>query len=90
MLEMKVARIQEQSRLSATLKGGPRLAEVRTERVTDATANDVLVQAGVAVGDVITEDAAKRLQKAAAAADEHIVVKFQKETKGLVITIMTR
>ena len=58
--------------------------------MTDATAKEVLAQAGVAVGDVITEDAAKRIQKAAASLDEHIVVEFQKEKKGLVITILTR
>lgn len=72
------------------LKGEPKLADVRTERVTDATAKEVLAQAGIAVGDVITEDAAKRIQKAAAALDEHIVVEFRTEKKGLVMTIRTR
>jgi TonB family protein len=88
-LAMKVVELDE-NHLSETLKGGPKLAEVRTERVTDATAKEVLVQADVAVGDVITEAAARRIQKAAAALDEHIVVEFQKEKKGLVITILTR
>lgn len=82
--------IDDRSHLSETLKGGPRLAEVRTERVTGATSTAVLAQAGVAIGDAITEDVAKRIQKAAADLDEHIVVEFQKEKKGLVITMLTR
>ena len=89
-LHLKLVEIVDGHHLRETLKGGPRLAEVRTERVTDATAKEVLAQAGVAVGDVITEEAAGRIQKAAAALDEHIAVEFQKEKKGLVITILTR
>ena len=89
-LEMKLVEIADVHHLSETLKGAPRLAEVRTERVTDATSREVLAQAGVAVGDAITEDAAQRIQKAAAVVDEHIVVEFQKEKKGLVITMLTR
>ena len=89
-LKMKLAEFVDAHDLSEILKGEPRLGEVRTDRVTDATSKEVLAQAGVSVGDVITEDAAKRLQKAAAALDEHIVVEFRKEKKGLVITILTR
>jgi len=89
-LAMKIFDFEGEQHLSETLKGGPRLAEVRTERVTDATSKEVLAQAGVAVGDAITEDVAKRIQKAAADLDEHIVVEFQREKKGLVITLLTR
>ena len=87
---MNVLLVEDAEPLSDTLKSGPRLADVRTERVTDATAKEVLAQAGVAIGDAITEDAAKRIQRAAASLDEHIVMRFQKEKKGLVITLMTR
>jgi TonB family protein len=87
---IKALRFKDESDLRETLKGSPRLAEVRSERVTDATSKEVLAQAGVAVGDVITEDAARRIEKAAAGLDEHIVVEFHKEKKGLVVTILTR
>jgi bla regulator protein BlaR1 len=72
-------------------EGTNRLVDVRTERVSDATARALLAQAGVAVGDVITQETAKRLRQVALAMDEHFRVEFQKNRSGgLVITVLTR
>ena len=71
-------------------EGTNRLVDVRTERVSDVTARALLAQAGVAVGDVITQETAKRLRQVALAMDEHFRVEFQKNrTGGLVITVLT-
>jgi TonB family protein len=64
------------------------LTGVRTERVSEATAMDILAQAGVAVGDTITEDTAKRISKAALAMDEHFRVEFQRTEKGAGVTVV--
>jgi hypothetical protein len=71
-------------------EGAPRLVDVRTERVSEDTAKELLAQAGIAVGDAITGEMAKRLREIALAMDEHFFVEFQKEPGGLVLTIMTR
>ena len=71
-------------------EGQPRLAHVRTERVSDAIATELLAQAGVAIGDVISEDTAKHIRQIATTMDEHFSVEFQKEKIGLVMTLLTR
>jgi TonB family protein len=72
-------------------EGANRLVNVRTERVSDATARALLAQAGVGIGDVITQEAAKRLRQVAQAMDEHFRVEFQKDRNGgLVITVLAR
>ena len=70
--------------------GQPRLVDVRTERVSEATALELLAQAGVAIGDVISEDTAKQIRQIAIAMDEHFRVEFQKEKGGVVLTVLTR
>jgi TonB family protein len=71
-------------------EGQPRLVDVRTERVSEATAKELLAQAGVAIGDGISEDTAKQIRQIAIAMDEHFRVEFQKEKGGIVMTILTR
>jgi TonB family protein len=66
---------------------GLRLAAVRAERVPEATAMEILAGAGVAVGDVITEDTAKRISKVARAMDEHFGVKLQRTEKDGGVTL---
>ena len=79
------------NKLKQTFDGAPPLAEIRAERVSEATARELFAQAGVAVGDSITEDTAKRIQKVASAMDEHFRVEFQKDDKGgLIVTILAR
>ena len=71
-------------------EGAPPLVDVRTERVPEATAKELLAQAGIAVGDAITSEMAKRIREIALAMDEHFRIEFQKEREGLVLTLMTR
>jgi TonB family protein len=77
--------------LEQKFEGTQQLVEVRTERVSEATAKELLAQAGVAVGDLITEETAKRIGQAAAAMDEHFRVEFGGDGKGgIVLTLLTR
>ena len=46
--------------------------------------------AGVAIGDTITEETAKRVQESVASIDEHFRVEFHKERNGVVMVILTR
>jgi TonB family protein len=71
-------------------EGSPRLVAVRTERVSAETAKEVLNQAGVSVGDQITDETAKRIRQVAAAMDEHFRVEYEKGKGGIVMTILTR
>jgi hypothetical protein len=73
-----------------TFEGSPRLVDVRTEGVPSPTAKAVLAQAGVAVGDSITEETAKRIQLVASEMDEHFHVEFQKGDSGLIVRIFAR
>lgn len=82
--------IDPKSQLKETFEGTPQLVQVRTERVSKETARALLAQAGVAVGDAITEETAKRILEVARAMDEHISVEFRKEEGGLILTILTR
>jgi TonB family protein len=66
------------------------LAQVRAERVSEETLKEVLAQAGITIGDAISEDTAKRIQKVASEIDEHVRVEFRKSGDGLVLTFMTR
>jgi TonB family protein len=78
-------------RLQPTFEGSPRLSRVRTERVSAATAGELLARAGVAVGAAISEDTAKRIHETARAMDEHFRVEFAREANGgLVLTLLAR
>ena len=82
--------IDPKSQMNETFEGAPLLVQVRTERVSNETAKELLAQAGIAVGDAITEETAKRIVDLAREMDEHISVEFQKEKGGLILTILTR
>jgi len=83
--------VDDKIQLKPMFEGTPRLAQVRTERVTEATAKELLAQAGVAIGAAITEDMAKRIREIALAMDEHLHVEFGGDGKGgLVVTLLTR
>jgi len=71
-------------------EGSPRLVQVRTEGVSAETATEVLNQAGVSVGDQITEETAKRIAQVAVTMDEHVRVEYEKARGGIVMTILTR
>lgn len=88
--ESKVLVEKLQLELAPKFDGATRLVEIRAERISDATLKDLLVQAGLAIGDPITEEAAKRLAQTAKAMDEHFRVEFGKTKDGLIATILTR
>ena len=71
-------------------EGSPRLVQVRTERVSAETVKEVMNQAGVSVGDQITEETAKRIAQLAATMDEHVRVDYEKARGGIVMTILTK
>jgi len=71
-------------------EGSPRLVQVRAERVSAETAKEVMNQAGVSVGDQITEETAKRIAQVAATMDEHVRVEYEKARGGIVMTILTK
>jgi TonB family protein len=79
-------------RKEPSFDGTARLADVVTERVPEAVAREILAQAGVAVGDAMTEDTAKRIRRAAQAMDEHFEVTFRKDKMidGVIVTILAR
>jgi len=81
-----------ETRREPTFDGTSRLVDLITERVPDAAAREVLAQAGVAIGDAMTEDTAKRIRQAAVAMDEHFEVTFRQDKVrgGVILTILTR
>jgi TonB family protein len=84
-MNWKIVEVSEGPKFDGTAK----LADLRTERVPQTTAKELLAQAGVAVGDTITEAAVKRIKQAAAAMDEHLTVRFHQDRKagGLVLMV---
>ena len=72
------------------LEGSARLLEIRAERIPAEAVKEVLQQAGVAIGDTITDETAKRLQKSIGSIDEHFRVEFHKERNGVVMMLLTR
>jgi TonB family protein len=85
-LLFKMAELEAPPKFEGTM----RLVDVRTERISAATAKDVLAQAGIGIGDSITAEAASHLAQTAFAMDEHFRVEFEKMRDGLVATILTR
>jgi TonB family protein len=72
-------------------EGTPRLAQLRTERVSQAVASELLARAGVKIGDPITEDTARRIRETAASVDEHFHASFAADGKGgIVLVIVAR
>jgi len=65
------------------------LSQIRSERVSGETRQMLLSQAGVHLGDTITEDTARRLRAVAAQVDSRIRVEFQSDGKGgIVLSIL--
>jgi TonB family protein len=70
-------------------EGTLRLARIRTERVSREIAEEIRERAGIAIGDPITEAAAKRIREIATSVDEHLRVSFERDGQGdLVLTII--
>ena len=69
-------------------EGSPRLVQIRGERVTPATMNELTRRAGIHVGDQISEETAKRIRDVATSLDEHLRVSFRGDGKGGVIVMV--
>jgi TonB family protein len=67
-----------------------RLAAVRTERVSESMAREVLAHSSLAIGDPISKESIERLREAAHAVDEHVRVEVEKTREGLVVTLLAR
>jgi bla regulator protein blaR1 len=76
--------------LARTPEGAQQLVHVRSERVSESMVSAIMAQAGVSVGDRITEDALKQLRQIASKADEHIRVELGRDEGGAVLTFITR
>jgi len=72
------------------LDGRLPLLQVMAERVSAETAQEVLKQAGVSVGDSITAESMKRIEQAAQAMDVHFRVEHKKTEGGVVLMILAR
>jgi TonB family protein len=84
-------RDQENANSTGAQNGQAQLVRVRTERVPDGMAGEVLAKAGVSVGSIVSEESLKRIRTIAAQADEHLRVEFGRdETGGVVLTFITR
>ena len=69
-------------------EGSPRLVQIRGERVTPATMNELTRRAGIHLGDQISEETAKRIRDVATSLDEHLRVSFRGDDKGGVILMV--
>jgi TonB family protein len=84
-------RDRENANSTGAQNGQAQLVRVRTERVPDGMAGEVLAKAGVSVGSIVSEESLKRIRTIAAQADEHLRVEFGRdETGGVVLTFITR
>jgi TonB family protein len=61
------------------------LSQIRSEGVADATRKSLLSQIGIQLGDLITEDIARRIRATAAQVDPHIRVEFESDGKGGIV-----
>jgi TonB family protein len=66
------------------------LVRITSERVEQPIIQAIMQQAGVSVGDMITEEALKRIRDAAMSADEHIRVRFENDRRsgGLILILI--
>ena len=67
-----------------------RLLQIRSERVPPETVREVLSQAGVAVGDTLTRESAKRIAQVTKSMDEHFRVEYRKADDGVVLMLLAK
>ena len=84
-------RDEENANKTGAQDGQAQLVRVRSERVADGMASEILAKAGLSVGSIVSEESLKRIRTIAAQADDHIRVEFGRdETGGVVLTFITR
>ena len=66
------------------------LLQVKTERVPEETAREVLRHAGLSIGDPVTAESLKRIAEAARTMDEHFRVDYKKADRGIVLMILAK
>jgi TonB family protein len=59
-----------------------RLVQIKTERLPRETVAEIVAQAGISLGDLMTEDVARRIKEATHRVDEHLRVSFGGDGKG--------
>jgi TonB family protein len=74
----------------AGFDGALPLLEVKTERVSEEIAKEVLNHAGLSIGDPVTAETVKRIAHAAETMDEHFRVEYKKADGGIVLMILAR
>ena len=77
-------------KLEPGAEGPLRLAQIRTERVADEWAAEILARTGLKIGDTVSEEQIKQVRAAAASVDEHVRVEFGRDERGVVLTFITR
>jgi TonB family protein len=91
-LHQQLARIQADGAEALSERGldsPARLIQIRTERVPESIVKAIRERAGIAVGDVVSEATMKQTRDVAAALDEHLTVRFERDsTGGLVLVIL--
>ena len=83
----RLAQIRE-GKAEAPFEGTPRLERIRTERVSQEIAAEIVARAGISVGDPLPEATAKRIRDIAKSVDEHLRVSFERKGNGIVLTII--
>jgi TonB family protein len=88
-LLLKKIRADREQEVGRRSEGPLKLVQIRTERVTPETANEVMSRAGVKIGDTISETTAKQIGEIAKSVDEHLRVAFRDDGKGgMVLTLL--
>jgi TonB family protein len=77
-------------KLEPEAEGPLRLAQIRTERVADEWAAEILARTGLKIGDTVSEEQIKQVRAAAASVDEHVRVEFGRDERGVVLTFIAR
>jgi TonB family protein len=79
---------QQRAARDQTNNASPVVAEIRSERISDATRSEILARAAVRIGDPFTEEAGRRIRAAAASVDPHIRVEFGRTERGIVVAVI--
>ncbi len=80
-LRAQLAHVGVETRSAKAGWNGP-LVRIKTERLPELVATEILGRAGVSIGDRLDEAAMKRVRAALSAYDEHLHVGFEQDGKG--------
>jgi TonB family protein len=85
-LRLQLARVVERREVHRDAQ----LVRIASERVEQPIIQTIMQQAGVSIGDMITEEALKRIRDAAMSVDQHISVRLMidRRSGGLILTLI--